>query len=147
MRNGVISRYQNSLGGRLFVFLPAKRLSRWKNMPLNMTTDKQLRGIKLANVLEKRRLDQALNVKEFAVLAGLSYSVAREWFNMKGFPRVQGVVFWQDFIQWRHQQNGGRTLAQNPPQSPTTDFSSNFKRPASAGLPFRAAQILLETVK
>jgi hypothetical protein len=71
-----------------------------------MTTDKQLRGIELANVLEKRRLDQAFNVKEFAVLAGISYSVAREWFNMKGFPRVQGVVFWQDFVQWRNLQNG-----------------------------------------
>jgi hypothetical protein len=116
-------------------------------MPQNMTTDKQLRGIKLADVLEKRRLDQALNVKEFAVLSGLSYSVAREWFNMKGFPRIQGVVFWQDFVQWRHQQNGGRTFAQNPPQSPTSDFSSDFKRPSSAGLPLRAAQILLETVK
>jgi len=30
-------------------------------MPLNMTTDKQLRGIKLADVLEKRRLDQAFS--------------------------------------------------------------------------------------
>jgi len=28
-----------------------------------MTTDKQLRRIKLADVLKKRRLDQALNVK------------------------------------------------------------------------------------
>jgi len=116
-------------------------------MPATMTTDNQLRRIKLADVLEKRRLDQALNVKEFAVLAGISYSVAREWFNMKGFPRVQGFVFWQDFVQWRHQQNGGRTFAQNPSQSPTTDFSSDFKRPSSAGLPPRAAQILLETVK
>ncbi|HEY4951880.1 MAG TPA: hypothetical protein VII71_00670 [Verrucomicrobiae bacterium] len=58
-----------------------------------MTTDKQLRRIKLADVLEKRRLDQALNIKEFAVLAGISYSVAREWFQIKGFPRVQGSCF------------------------------------------------------
>ena len=39
--------------------------------------DKQLRDIRLADVLEKRRLDQALNVKEFAVCAGVSYSTAR----------------------------------------------------------------------
>lgn len=32
--------------------------------------DKQLRKISLAAVLEKRRLDQALNAKEFAVCAG-----------------------------------------------------------------------------
>ena len=31
--------------------------------------DKQLRGIALESVLEKRRLDQALNAKEFAVCA------------------------------------------------------------------------------
>lgn len=109
-----------------------------------MTTDKQLRGIKLANVLKKRQLDQALNVKEFAVLAGISYSVAREWFNMKGFPRVQGVVFWQDFVQWRNSQNGNKNFLQNFPQ-PT--ISTECKRPAATGLPPRAAQILLEAAK
>ncbi len=36
-----------------------------------MTQDKQLRGVSLETVVEKRRLDQALNAKEFAVLAGL----------------------------------------------------------------------------
>jgi|SRR5271154_5011650 hypothetical protein len=112
-----------------------------------MTTDKQLRGIKLADVLEKRRLDQALNVKEFAVLAGISYSVAREWFQIKGFPRVQGVVFWQDFIQWRNQQNGNKNFTQNSPQSVASNSSTEFKRPTTAGLPARAAQILLEAVK
>ncbi|HTV40016.1 MAG TPA: hypothetical protein VMF08_05550 [Candidatus Sulfotelmatobacter sp.] len=112
-----------------------------------MTADKQLREIKLADVLEKRRLDQALNVKEFAVLAGISYSVAREWFNTKGFPRVQGVVFWQDFVQWRNQQNGGRPVAQNLSQTLPTNLVSEFKRPSSTGLPPRAAQILLEAAK
>ena len=43
-------------------------------------------------VLRKRDLGQALNIKEFAVLAGISYSVAREWFQLKGFPRFEGVV-------------------------------------------------------
>lgn len=66
-----------------------------------MRTDKQLRGIRLADVLEKRRLDQALNAKEFAVAAGVSYSAAREWFHLPGFPVFRGVVFWQDFARWR----------------------------------------------
>ena len=72
-----------------------------------MRTDKQLRGIRLADVLEKRRLDQALNAKEFAVLAGISYSTAREWFHLPGFPAFRGVAFWQDFAQWRSGRNGG----------------------------------------
>ena len=46
-----------------------------------MTKDKRLRDIKFADVLEKRRLGQALNMKEFAVLAGISYSAAHEWFR------------------------------------------------------------------
>jgi hypothetical protein len=112
-----------------------------------MTTDKQLRRIKLADVLEKRHLDQALNIKEFAVLAGLSYSVAREWFQIKGFPRVQGVVFWKDFVDWRNLQNGGSRLSQNLQQPSTSNQSAEFKRPATAGLPARAAQILLEAAK
>ena len=112
-----------------------------------MTTDKQLRGIKLADVLEKRRLDQALNVKEFAVLAGISYSVAREWFQIKGFPRVQGVVFWTDFVEWRNLQNGGSRLSQNLQQPGTSNNFTELKRPATAGLPARAAQILLEAIK
>ena len=112
-----------------------------------MTTDKQLRGIKLANVLKKRQLDQALNVKEFAVLAGISYSVAREWFNMKGFPRVQGVVFWQDFVQWRNQQNGNKNFLQNSSQLAIAQNPTDFKRAATAGLPPRAAQILQDVVK
>ena len=70
-----------------------------------MQDDKQLRGIRLKDVLEKRRLDQALNAKEFAVLAGISYSTARAWFHLPGFPVFRGVVFWQDFVRWRTAQN------------------------------------------
>jgi hypothetical protein len=96
-----------------------------------MTTDKQLRGIKLADVLEMRRLDQALNVKEFAVLAGISYSVAREWFQIKGFPRVQGVVFWTDFVELRNSQNGINIFlkafsSRTPPINP---LNSNVRPP------------------
>lgn len=65
-----------------------------------MLGDKQLRGIALEEVLKKRALDQALNAKETAVLAGVSYSTARQWIRSPGFPALRGVVFWSDFIEW-----------------------------------------------
>jgi hypothetical protein len=77
--------------------------------------DKQLHGIRLADVLEKCRWEQALNAKEFAVLAGVSYSTARAWFRLPGFPVFQGVVFWPDFVQWRTQQNGLRPATVSKP--------------------------------
>ena len=47
--------------------------------------------------LQDVRLDQALNTKEFAVLAGSSYSSAREWFRSPGFPvRVYHVQTWPE---------------------------------------------------
>ena len=49
--------------------------------------DKQLQGVTLESVMEKRRLDQALNAKEFAVCAGVSYSTARNWFHLPDFSR------------------------------------------------------------
>jgi len=112
-----------------------------------MSTDKQLRDIKLAAVLEKRRLGQALNMKEFAVLAGISYSVAREWFQLPGFPRFEGVVFWQDFVEWRSNRNGKHPTAK-PSCSDTDSIASTLiKRSSTSGLPARAAQILLESAK
>src|SRR5271168_4226941 len=75
-------------------------------MKQRQTEDKQLQGITLEAVMEKRRLDQALNAKEFAVCAGVSYSTARSWFHLAGFPVFHGVIFWQDFVQWRTNQNG-----------------------------------------
>ena len=99
-----------------------------------MTRDKQLCGIKLQAVRLKRDLDQALNAKEFAVLAGISYSVAREWLHMPGFPVVRGMVFWVDFVLWRRSQNRAKSahnldsmengdigqveFSSNPPKSP-----------------------------
>jgi hypothetical protein len=74
-----------------------------------MTRDKQLSGITIRSVRQKRDLDQALNMKEFAVLAGISYSVAREWFHLPGFPEVLGKVFWGDFVLWRRTRNCTRT--------------------------------------
>ena len=98
--------------------------------------DKQLRGIALESVLEKRRLDQALNMKEFAVCAGVSYSTARCWFHLAGFPDLRGVVFWQDFVEWRARQNGFK--------NPSIPQHSCGTTPAVSALPLRAAQILLE---
>ena len=71
-----------------------------------MMREKQLVNVELARVVEKRRLDQALNTKEFAVLAGISYSTARAWFRQPGFPAFSGVVFWQDFVRWRSAKTG-----------------------------------------
>jgi len=98
--------------------------------------DKQLHGIALEAVLQKRRLDQALNAKEFAVCAGVSYSTARSWFHLPGFPAFHGVVFWQDFVQWRTGQSGFNTSALP---------HSNRDTAAISTLPPRAAQILLDT--
>jgi hypothetical protein len=50
-----------------------------------MTRDRQLRSVKLRVVRAKQRQGQALNIKEFAVLAGIARSVAREWFH-PSFP-------------------------------------------------------------
>ena len=77
-----------------------------------MTRDKQLLHIDLNQVIEKRRLDQALNSKEFAVLAGISYSAARAWFLQPGFPAFSGVVFWQDFVHWRNAKSGVKTVSE-----------------------------------
>lgn len=98
------------------------------------TQDKQLRGITLKAVLQKRRLDQALNAKEFAVCAGISYSTARSWFRLPGFPCLRGVVFWQDFVQWRANQN-----------QPAIAAVAGGERGSKLGtLPSRAARILRE---
>ncbi len=101
-----------------------------------MADEKQLRGIRLEDVLKKRRLDQALNVKEFAVCAGVSYSTARGWFRLPGFPAFRGVIFWQDFVQWRGNQSGLKS--QSPVQRSGREIAS------TSSFPPRAAQILVE---
>jgi hypothetical protein len=68
--------------------------------------DKQLASVDSGEALAKRELGQALNIKEFAVLAGVSYSMARQWFRLPGFPLFEGVVFWKDFERWREQRAG-----------------------------------------
>lgn len=98
---------------------------------------KQLHGITLESVLEKRRLDQALNAKEFAVCAGVSYSKARAWFHLAGFPVFHGVVFWQDFVKWRASHNGCEIKA----ECVTDDSDASA---IASRLPSRATQILSE---
>ena len=104
--------------------------------PLAQRQDKQLQGISLESVLEKRRLDQALNAKEFAICAGVSYSTARCWFHLAGFPAFHGVVFWQDFVQWRASQNGFK--------NPALPQRNGDNSTAALILPPRAAQILID---
>ena len=110
-----------------------------------MTHDRQLSGIAVQTVRHKRDLDQALNIKEFAVLAGISYSVAREWFRIPGFPQVLGKVFWGDFVLWRRTRNlAGRDLS-SPRSRQTEPIGSKPRANNSAPLwPDRAAKILTE---
>ena len=111
-----------------------------------MARDKQLGNICLDAVIEKRRLDQALNAKEFAVLAGISYSTARSWFKTPGFPAFSGVVFWQDFVRWRTARSGvetsqGRSDIQPVGEAPMGSISIGLN------LPPRAMQLLREARK
>ena len=109
----------------------------------NMTRDKQLRGIDICEVRHKRDADQALNIKEFAVLAGISYSVAREWFQSAGFPALHGKVFWQDFVLWRRAQNAKRNASAPSPVESGVGFSLGAAKP-HLQWPHRAAKILAE---
>jgi hypothetical protein len=107
------------------------------------TKDKQLCCITVEEVLEKRRLDQALNAKEFAVLAGISYSTAREWFRLESFPVFRGVVFWEDFVEWRKAQTGlVDHRGHSPPTLPAPLAQASQK--ALLNLPPRAAAILAD---
>jgi hypothetical protein len=108
-----------------------------------MTHDKQLRGIKIGEVRRKREADQALNIKEFAVLAGISYSVAREWFQSTGFPALHGKVFWQDFVLWRRAQNVKRNAPGPAPVESAARFDLENAKPRQQW-PHRAAKILAE---
>jgi hypothetical protein len=109
--------------------------------------DKQLKGVKIQEVRMKRDSDQALNIKEFAVLAGISYSVAREWFHATGFPSVRGMVFWGDFVLWRRTLNIKNISSVFAPIENETaahaEFRSNLSIPGPQW-PARAAKILSE---
>ena len=112
-----------------------------------MIRDKQLQGVNLEAVRQKRDLDQALNTKEFAVLAGISYSLAREWFRMPGFPVVGSVVFWEDFVLWRRTRNQMKAQSEFVPTEDGTSDQIEFRSSPSKSphqWPARAASILAD---
>lgn len=106
-----------------------------------MTRDKQLLNVSLDQVIEKRRLDQALNAKEFAVLAGISYSAARAWFREPGFPAFSGVVFWRDFVEWRRAKSG---IKSGTDAMPRTAPSQSVATKGAIVFTGKAAQLLAE---
>jgi len=107
-----------------------------------MTRDKQLLHVNLTEVLEKRRLDQALSAKEFAVVAGISCFAARAWFRQPDFPAFAGVVFWQDFVQWRSAKTGLQNVCELDTRSAARQESDLVK--PSLMFSGKAAQILAE---
>lgn len=90
-----------------------------------MNKDKQLAKMKLARLVRKREIDQAFNIKEFAVLADISYSQARSWFRMPGFPSIGGLVFWADFVIWRQSHSGLVGFLEQSRQSTVTRTSDS----------------------
>jgi len=107
--------------------------------------DKQLQTVNLSEVLEKCRLNQALNKKEIAVRAGISYSASRDWFSLPGFPAFRGVVFYDDFINWRNSQPvaAGRSSDLLPRNG--SIHSGQRLQPAIIGASNRANQLLDES--
>lgn len=103
--------------------------------------EKQLAGVRLQDVLEKRALDQALNAKEFAVLAGISYSTARQWFRRPSFPALRGFVFWTDFVEWRRRHFGTETPTTGSPSHGTSSSSASGE---ILRLPPKARKVLAE---
>lgn len=108
-----------------------------------MTRDKQLRSVSVQTVRTKQKLDQALNMKEFAVLAGIAYSVAREWFQLTGFPAIQGKVFWQDFVLWRRAKHLPKGPVTGSPEPNPVLVKSHLD--ALQQFPPRAARILADS--
>src|ERR1700722_18571808 len=119
---------------------PNQRSNR-RTLGAPISKDRQLRDVRLCDVLEKCRNDQALNIKEFAVRAGISYSMAREWFRHAGFPSFNGIVFWQEFVQWRGSQNGRK----NPHSAPASPHFNSARVNDAPQLSVRAAHIISES--
>ena len=61
---------------------------------------------------------------------------SRQWFHSPGFPAFRGVIFWQDFVQWRAGQNGFKSSSASQHDGETAAAASK--------LPPLAAQILLD---
>jgi len=105
--------------------------------------DKQLRKLELKEVMERRRLDRALNIKQFALVAGLSYSAARYWFQQPGFPALYGVVFWNDFVEWRRACTGLATFKASQLREPV-EPERQSRAELLRNLPKKAARLLAE---
>jgi hypothetical protein len=71
-----------------------------------------------------------------ALIAGSKGGSHWAGFHIPGFPIFHGVIFWQDFVEWRTGQNGSKN-----PSRPARDKETVS---AASKLPPRAAQILLE---
>jgi hypothetical protein len=56
---------------------------------------------------------------------------------MPGFPVFRGIVFWQDFVNWRTSQNRSKKRNESQPRSGGVTVKAT-------GLPARAARILME---
>jgi hypothetical protein len=98
-------------------------------------TDKQLQSLDFAEVVRRYGLDQSLNMKEFAVLAGVSYSTAQTWFRQPGFPVMSRQVFWRDFVLWRRAQTGllelvSKHLPATPKPTPESEPETPWERRA-----------------
>lgn len=98
-------------------------------------TDKQLQSLDFAEVVRRYGLDQSLNMKEFAVLAGVSYSTAQTWFRQPGFPVMSRRVFWRDFVLWRRAQTGllelvSKHLLATPKPAPEPEPETPWERRA-----------------
>lgn len=98
--------------------------------------DKRFYGVSVADAEKKRQRDQALTAKEFAVLSGLSYKVARCLFQTPGFPVHHRYVFWSDFLLWR------RAHAGNPadPALSGGAIPATAEAPASKNVPAKRAR-------
>ena len=108
--------------------------------------DKQLRNVELKDAMERRRTDRALNIKQFDLAAGISYSVARHWWQQSGFPTFYGVIFWSDFVEWRRTHVGlnsakNQVRTDAPQPQPTARSRDEWLR----SLPPRARRIMEES--
>jgi hypothetical protein len=106
--------------------------------------DKQLWNLELKDVMERRRLDQALNMKQFALAAGISYSAASQWFRQPGFPTFCGVVFWSDFVEWRRSRAGLSDLKNPPRPEPPQQAHPQSRAEWLRSLPPKARRIMEE---
>ncbi len=84
-----------------------------------------LKGLKRRRQWRRWQTGGGLNIKEFAAVTGYSYERARLLFREAGFPVVKGLVFWEDWREYRRaavgtagqspEPDGVRRLARQPP--------------------------------